>query len=201
MQRREHRRNGHRQSEDGGVPAYAGAGLGLAISKAIVDGLGGEIRVETKAGRGSCFSFWIPAPPTAAEEPEKIAARFRVLVADTDSDARELIARALAPLNMEVLSAADDETARKLAAREPVDLVVADLELARTSGRTGFRRVRGRGGRKAAAPVIALAEAADDALYAEVLAEGFHGLVAKPLSRSELVSAIALALAVSSSAP
>ena len=52
------------QVSDDGAPSYGGAGLGLAISKAIVEGLGGKISVATRVGHGSCFSFWIPAAPT-----------------------------------------------------------------------------------------------------------------------------------------
>jgi PAS domain S-box-containing protein len=185
-------------SDDGGVRAYAGAGLGLAISKGIVEGLGGEISAESKVGRGSCFSFWIPAPPATepAEDADEISPRFRILVADGDRDTHDLIALALAPLRVEMLSAADGEAALKLAAREPVDIIVADLELAKVSGYAALRRLRSRRGHNATTPVLALARKADEALYAQIIEEGFHGLVAKPFSPSELVSAIAHALAV-----
>jgi signal transduction histidine kinase/ActR/RegA family two-component response regulator len=185
-------------SDDGGARAYAGAGLGLAISKGIVEGLGGEITAESKVGRGSCFSFWIPAPPATepAEEADETIPRIRILVADGDVHTRELVARILAPLGVEVLSAADGEAALKLAAREPVDIIFADLELAKVSGHAALRRLRSQRGRNAATPVLALAHAADEALYAQVMEEGFHGLLAKPFSPSELVSAIAHALVV-----
>jgi PAS domain S-box-containing protein len=186
------------QVSDDGVRAYAGAGLGLAISKGIVEGLGGEIRAESKVGRGSCFSFWIPAPPASepAEVADETAPRFRILVADGDVDTHELVARALAPLRVEVLYAADGEAALKLAAREPVDLIVTNLELAKISGHAALRRLRSQRGRNAATPVLALAHTTDEALFAQVMEEGFHGLLAKPFSPPELVSAIAHALAV-----
>jgi CheY-like chemotaxis protein len=44
--------------------------------------------------------------------------------------------------------------------------------------------------------VLALAHTTDEALFAQVMEEGFHGLLAKPFSPPELVSAIAHALAV-----
>jgi len=39
---------------------YSGVGLGLAIAKANVKLLGGDIKVESESGKGSCFSFTIP---------------------------------------------------------------------------------------------------------------------------------------------
>jgi len=39
---------------------YGGAGLGLATSKQLVELMGGQIKVDSKLGKGSCFSFCIP---------------------------------------------------------------------------------------------------------------------------------------------
>jgi len=42
---------------------FGGAGVGLAISKRIIQGLGGRIWVESEHGQGSTFTFTLPAPP------------------------------------------------------------------------------------------------------------------------------------------
>jgi PAS domain S-box-containing protein len=54
---------------------YSGAGLGLAISKAIIDAHEGEIRVTSEPGRGSTFRVLLPVPGTKQPAPEGERAR------------------------------------------------------------------------------------------------------------------------------
>ena len=183
------------QVSDDGAESYGGAGLGLAISKAIVEGLGGQISVETKLGQGSCFSFWVPAAPaTEVLDDHEDTPRLHVLVAHADEQISKLVATALAPLKVEVSTACDGATAFKLAARGDIDVILADLDLMGEGGAT-LRGLGRRRGRHARIPVVALSSTADDALYAKVLDEGFQGMVATPFTPLDLTSAITHAFA------
>lgn len=52
--------NAFQQAQVGTTRKYGGSGLGLALSKRILELMGGEIWVESETGNGSCFSFTVP---------------------------------------------------------------------------------------------------------------------------------------------
>jgi len=63
------------QVDDSIGRAYGGTGLGLAISKQLVEHMGGVVRVESEAGRGSVFGFAIPFAVATAEQAASVAAQ------------------------------------------------------------------------------------------------------------------------------
>jgi CheY-like chemotaxis protein len=188
------------QVGDGGMREHGGAGLGLAISKQIVDAMGGAIGVTSQAGRGSCFWFQVPAPVSAAREVEPEAPapqpRIRILVADGEAGLADIVADWIGSTNAEVVSAADGEAALKVAARESFDVILINLALPGKDGRTALRQLRARRGPNLATPVLALAGPGDDTTPEAAMEEGFDGLVSKPMSKIEVVSAVIHALAL-----
>jgi PAS domain S-box-containing protein len=59
------------QIDESSTRRYGGAGLGLAISKNLVQLMGGEIEVASAAGEGTTFTFTIHAPVAAAQPPQR----------------------------------------------------------------------------------------------------------------------------------
>ncbi len=62
------------QADDGTTRHYGGTGLGLPISKQLVELMGGHLEVDSTLGQGSCFHFEIDAEPALSGSPEQVAA-------------------------------------------------------------------------------------------------------------------------------
>jgi len=189
--------------------SHGGTGLGLAICKGIVEAMGGSIAVTSTVGEGSCFSFTVPAPRAelahdgAGGQPLQAVAfgGVRVLVVDDHPANRELAGLFLAGVGAEVIEAEDGVQAAELAARWPYDVILMDLRMPGLDGPGALRLIRSRPGPNAATPILAFTADADPGSLPGMLDLGFQGVVSKPVSPTELISAIAQAIAVADAGP
>ena len=133
----------HSRSEELATPR-PGIGLGLSITRALVQVMGGEIRVESQLGEGSRFTVRLmlsqpqshPADTTPTTVITGYSGRRRtILVVDDDEAQRSLLAGLLEPLGFNVLTAGDAESAVAIAGETVPDLVLLDIAM---PGRTGW---------------------------------------------------------------
>ena len=144
------------QIDSSSTRKYGGTGLGLAISRRFCEKLGGRIEVDSEPGRGSRFSFHLPAdfsqlhtaaPAAAAAAPEtpaeqdsqKPAKRLSLtgvsaLVVDDNASSRDLISRTLQAEGIAVSEARDGREAIELLATLQPHLVFTDLILPNMNG-------------------------------------------------------------------
>ncbi len=133
-----------RQVEGAAESTHQGTGLGLAITKRLVEQQGGRISLESELGRGSRFTFTIPAVAPRAEvrtfEPAKasvIRASGRltplVLIVDDEAPARELLASYLEP-EYRVAMADSGVEAIKEAQRLRPDAITLDVMMPTGNG-------------------------------------------------------------------
>jgi signal transduction histidine kinase/CheY-like chemotaxis protein/HPt (histidine-containing phosphotransfer) domain-containing protein len=177
----------------------AGAGLGLALSKRLVELMGGRIGVDSAPGEGSVF--WValeagdeigPAwPADRAAAGERRARRETVAVVDDDPDIVSYASAILEHAGFRVV--ADDGrpgVAVRLAGEAP-DVVLLDLSLHGRSGEEALREMRDVPALRAA-PVLAFTAAVDPVV--EVSPGGFQGWLTKPVEPEALLQGVEDAL-------
>ncbi len=131
---------------------YSGTGLGLPISKQIVELLGGKISVESEPGKGSAFSFAIPLEKQSVktESPYQIDPHMRGLkglLVDDNINSRHALTEMMASFGCEVVSASTAEEALKeLKAHvdrgTPYQIVLMDFKMPGLDGFAASKKIR-----------------------------------------------------------
>ena len=130
---------------------YGGAGLGVTISRQLVDKMGGRIWLESKPGFGSTFFFTVrfqtPETHTAEPGPDPRLAGKRILIVDDNESSRNSLSRIARSLGMDVTVCADGSDAlRAMMAADsegrPFPMAVLDNEMPRMTGQNLARKIR-----------------------------------------------------------
>ncbi len=173
-----------------GLTREEGTGLGLTLTRRIIELFDGRLWLESEVGIGSTFGFAIPVRPQAVRAAEPGApdpTRPTVLLVDDDRASLDLMAAYLAGSGLRLERAADGVEALRLTRELRPAALVLDIRIPRLDGWQVLDRLR-EDPKTSAMPVV-VASVIDD--RARGLALGAAAYLLKPVSRSDLLAALA----------
>jgi PAS domain S-box-containing protein len=190
------------QAEGGSARRVKGLGLGLAITRQLVEAHGGTISVESEGrGKGAAFVVTLPrlVPGEAAVQAvagemlhDRPLAGLRILAVDDEADSREYVRRLLVEQGAEVVSVASaGDALEALAGAARFDLLISDIGMPGATGYDLIDSLRQRSGLDARAlPAIALTAFTRREDAKRALERGFQKHLGKPVEVGKLVGAI-----------
>ncbi|SDI09389.1 PAS domain S-box-containing protein [Salipiger marinus] len=178
--------------------AAEGTGLGLGIVRRLVEGMGGQVLVDSMPGQGTTFTLRLPAPPApaAALRPPVPASPpplrpCRILLVE-DNPVNRLVATAmLRKMGHKVTEAEDGASGLHLAEARQHDLILMDISMPGLDGIETTRRIRAGQGPNAATPIIALTAHALPQDMARFQAAGMTHTLTKPITWKALAAILA----------
>ena len=179
--------------------AYEGAGLGLSISKAFVEMLGGELRVESKKGKGSSFYFTIPYINSLREKAKKETGlnpyaigvqtkKLKLLIVEDDETSDLLLTIRLEDISREILHASNGFEAIEACRDNPdIDLILMDIKMPVMDGHQATKEIR-----KFNKDLIIIAQTAHafEGDKEKAIASGCNDCLSKPVVTKELMALI-----------
>ena len=178
------------RAEDGRVSKVQGTGLGMPITKNIVNMMGGDIKVESKLNEGSTFTVTIFLKLQDADiKGNKKFAELSVLVADDDEMSMESAVDILEGLGMQAEGVLSGEEALERVSRcheekRGYNAVVLDWKMPGMDGVETARAIRAEIGNDV--PIIILSAYDWTDIEAEARAAGVNAFVSKPLFKSRM---------------
>lgn len=186
-----------------------GSGLGLVLTRRLVELHGGTVSVQSEWGSGSTFTVTLPLRSVA----ERVAARpaapapvaeptrsLRILVVEDDAASRKLFHVLLTRRGHDVVLATTVEEGRELLRERPLDLVVSDLHVAGGGGIQIMRDLR-TSGQNARVPIVVVTAHAMNSAREELLNEGFDGYLSKPIDTRLFASTVEAFVSTSKDSP
>lgn len=195
------------QSKNVKLPFIEGTGLGLTISKQLVEGLGGQIQVNSEVGKGSEFSFTLDLDDFSVNTTEMLLLDFdieptktvkvprfhgRVLVADDLTDIRILIGHFVQLTGAEVVYATDGSDVLRIIDADKTlgksfDLVLMDIHMPVMNGHETAKQLRQQG---YTLPLVALTAAHMKGDMDRCFESGFTAYLGKPIDQARLYNCL-----------
>lgn len=179
---------------------YGGTGLGLTITRQLIEMQGGKLSVRSREGEGSTFTFQLLFKKIKPEQtPEKDSdsmlnpadlGKVRVLLAE-DNEINQLLARkVITDWGFEIDIAGNGKIAIDMLQQNDYDVVLMDMQMPEMDGYEATVFIRNEMGAKSNIPIIAFTAHATKMEIGKCMLAGANAYVSKPLKPDELLSEI-----------
>jgi signal transduction histidine kinase/CheY-like chemotaxis protein len=185
------------QQEGQDFSRYGGSGLGLTISRRLVERMNGTLTLQSEVGKGTTFEVSLPSLEVPAvadiddddDHDDAASLRFQpatVLIADDVEANRMLLVESLRGTSLEALTAQNGEEALHLAREHKPDVILMDLKMPVIDGFEATRLLK-EDAELHDIPVIAISASVMKAVEEQIEERGFAGYLRKPTSRARLL--------------
>jgi CheY-like chemotaxis protein len=172
---------------------YRGAGLGLAISRNLVNELGGKIWIESETGVGSTFRFTLPyiKTDTKYEQNEPINKDYNwknktILIAEDEQSNIKMIRLVLQKTNVNIIHVQNGrDVINKYENNIDIDLVLMDIKMPKVNGLDATREIRKFNSQ---IPIIAFTAYAMPADQQKAKEAGCTDFIVKPIKKDKLLA-------------
>ncbi len=199
------------QVDNTSTRAFGGVGLGLVLTKSLVELMGGEVDCASTPGSGASFAFEIPLPRIAPGASQPLSAEgesadenpispptgefdqpIRVLLAEDHPVNRLVVELILADLPVDLTSVENGEQAVQAAEAQPFDIILMDLQMPVMDGLQAIRLIRARevAAQAKRTPICTLTANALPEYRAASDEAGADAFLIKPINAEALVSIV-----------